>query len=100
MMRKLQWRIVLALTLAFVAGAATGLFGGAWQARRTFDERHGRMMADRMRERMQHQLDLTPEQMALVDPVLNKTAQRLRVIREETGERVSCAWRPGGTGAR
>ncbi len=89
MMRNLQWRIVLGLTLAFFAGAATGLFGGAWQARRTFDERHGRMMGDRMRERIQHQLDLTPEQMALVDPILDKTAQRLQTIRAETGDRVA-----------
>ncbi|MEP6823135.1 MAG: hypothetical protein ABI946_12395 [Chthoniobacterales bacterium] len=88
MMRNLQWQIVLGLTLAFFAGAATGLFGGVWYARRAFDERHGQMMGDRMRERIQHQLDLTPEQMALVDPILNKTAQRLQVIRAETGERV------------
>lgn len=89
MMRNLQWRIVLGLTLAFFAGAATGLFGGAWHARQTFDERHGRMMGDRMRDRIQHQLDLTPEQVALVDPILSKTAQRLQVIRAETGERVA-----------
>ncbi len=85
MMRNWQWRIMLGLALVFLAGAASGFFGGAWQARRTFDERHGRMMGERMRERMQRQLDLTPEQLAVIDPILKKTAQGLREIREETG---------------
>ncbi len=88
-MRTLQWQILLGLTLAFFAGAATGFFGGAWQARQTFDERHGRMMGDRMRERIQRQLDLTPEQMTRVQPILSETAQRLQVIRAETGARVA-----------
>lgn len=91
MMRALQWRIVLGVALAFFAGTATGLFVGAWYAHRTFGERHGRMMGERMRERMQRQLDLTPEQMQVVDPILRKTAERLRAIREETGQRVAQA---------
>ena len=89
MMQTLQWRILLGLLLVFFAGAATGFFGGAWHAHRIFGERHGRMMGERMRERMERQLDLTPEQVQVVDPILRKTAQRLQEIRAETGQRVS-----------
>lgn len=88
MMPTLQWRILLGVVLVFLAGAATGFFGGAWHAHRTFGERHGRMMGERMRERMERRLDLTPEQMKVVDPILRKTGQRLDEIRRETGQRV------------
>ena len=88
MMRTLQWRIMLGLALVFLAGATTGFFAGAWHAHRTFGERHGRFMGERMQEHMKRQLDLTPAQMQLVDPILRKTAERLQVIRAETGQRV------------
>lgn len=88
MMRTLEWRIVLGLVLVFLAGAATGFFAGAWHAHRAFGQRHGPMMGERMREHMKRQLDLTPEQEQVVDPILRQTAQRLQVIRAETGQRV------------
>lgn len=91
MMRTLQWRIVLGLALVFLAGTATGFFAGEWHAHKTFGERHGRRMGERMRERMERRLELTPEQMRVVDPILQKTAQRLQVIRSETGQRVEQA---------
>lgn len=89
MNRKLKWPLLLGFVLVFLAGTATGFFGGAWQAHRAFDERHGRMMGARMRERLQQQLELTPEQLRQVDPILRQTAQRLQEIRSETGERVA-----------
>lgn len=89
MMRALQWRIVLGLVLVFLAGGATGYFGGSWQAHRTFGERHGRMSGERMQERLKRKLELTPEQAQVVDPILRQTSERLQVIRAETGQRVS-----------
>ena len=88
MRRTFEWRIVLGLALVFLAGVATGLFAGAWHAHRAFGERHGPMMGERMREHMKRQLDLTPEQEQVVDPILRTAAERLQVIRTETGQRV------------
>ncbi len=89
MTRALQWRIALGLVLVFLAGAATGLFAGAWHARRAFSERHGRMMGERMRTHLEEALDLTPAQLQEVDPILRDMTQRLQTIRAETGQRVA-----------
>ncbi len=89
MMRALQWRIALGLVLVFLAGAATGVFVGAWHARRAFSERHGRMMGERMRTHLVQALNLTPEQQQAVDPILRDMTQRLQTIRAETGQRVA-----------
>ena len=89
MTRALKWRIAIGLVLVFLAGAATGLFAGAWHAHRAFSERHGGMMDERMREHLKRHLDLTPAQLQAVDPILRETSQRLETIRRETGERVA-----------
>lgn len=82
-------RLVLALTLVFLAGLATGVFGGAWHARHAFAGRHGERMGERMRERLQHELSLTPEQLQQMNPILDETTRQLQEIRAETGRRVS-----------
>jgi Spy/CpxP family protein refolding chaperone len=89
MTRALKWRIAIGLLLVFLAGAATGVFAGAWHARSSFKVRHGGMMGDRMREHIVRHLDLTPEQQRAVDPILDRTAAELQAIRTETGQRVS-----------
>lgn len=88
MRRALQWRIILVAVLVYLAGTATGFFAGGWQAQRAFEERRGRMVGERIRERMKHRLDLTPEQEQAIDPILGTMSQRLRVIRQETAQRV------------
>jgi Spy/CpxP family protein refolding chaperone len=88
MMPSLKWRIALGLVLVFLAGAATGLFAGAWHFHHAFSDRHGGMMGDRIREHLKRELNLTPEQLQQVDPILQQTTQRLEDIRTETGERV------------
>lgn len=85
----MKWRVAVGVLVVFVAGVASGTFAGAWQARHAFAGRHGPRMAERMRERFQQELDLTPEQMRNVAPILDETAQRLQEIRRETGRRVS-----------
>ena len=89
MIRALQWRLLIGFVLVFLAGGATGLFVGAWHARQAFAGRHGGMMAERMREHIRRQLDLTPAQIREVDPILNDMAQQLQQIRRESGRRVA-----------
>jgi Spy/CpxP family protein refolding chaperone len=41
-----------------------------------------------MKERLRAELNLTPEQLAKVSPIIDKTTVRLRDIRRDTGRRV------------
>jgi len=89
MSRALQWKLIAGFLLVFIAGGTTGAFFGASHARSIFfhPPRHG-MMADHMRERLRKELDLTPEQMTKISPIIDKTAEQLEQIRQETGQRV------------
>ena len=89
MSRALQWKLIAGFLLVFIAGGTTGAFFGASHARSMFSHspRHG-MMAEHMRERLRKELDLTPEQMAKISPIIDKTAGQLEQIRQETGQRV------------
>ena len=89
MTRALKWRIAIGLLLVFLAGAATGVFAGAWHARSSFKVRHGGMMGHHMRGHLARHLDLTPEQLREVQPILDRAAAELHTIRAETGERVA-----------
>jgi hypothetical protein len=89
MNRALQWKLITGFLLVFIAGGTTGAFFGASHARRLFFEPPRRaLMSERMRERLRTQLDLTPEQVAKISPIIDKTAAQLEQVREETGERV------------
>jgi pyruvate dehydrogenase complex dehydrogenase (E1) component len=50
--------------------------------------RHSHSVVEWMRDRMQSQLDLTPEQVAKLSPVLDHAAGELQQIRAETGAKV------------
>ena len=89
MTRALKWRIGIGFLLVFLAGAATGMFAGAWHARDTFRGRHGGMMGHRMREHLVRHLNLTPEQVRELDPIFDRTEKELQVIRQETAQRVT-----------
>lgn len=89
MTRALKWWIALGLVLAFLAGGTSGIFIGARHEHRRFAERHGGRMGQRMREHLKEQLNLTPEQVQAVDPILQDTAKRLQAIRQETAQRVT-----------
>src|SRR3954468_13764685 len=82
-------RFTIALALVFLAGLATGVFGGAWHARHAFAGRHGERMGDRMREHLRRELNLTPEQVQEVNPIVETMAKQLQEIRAESGRRVS-----------
>jgi Spy/CpxP family protein refolding chaperone len=89
MNRALKWKLIVGFVLVFVAGGMTGAFFGASHARHLFfAQPHRGMMSERMRDRLRAQLNLTPEQVAKISPILDKAAAQLEEIRGTTGRRV------------
>lgn len=89
MNRALKWKLIVGFVLVFVAGGMTGAFLGASHARHLFfAQPHRGMMSQRMRDHYREQLNLTPEQVAKISPIIDKTAAQLEQIRHETGQRV------------
>ncbi len=89
MNRTLQWKLIAGFMLVFVAGGITGAFLGGLYARHLFFEFHRpEQIGARMKERLRTELNLMPEQVAKISPIIDKTAVQLRDIRRETGRRV------------
>jgi Spy/CpxP family protein refolding chaperone len=89
MNRALQWKLIAGFILVFIAGGMTGAFLGGIYARHLFFEFHQPgLMAIRMRDRLRTELHLTPEQVAKISPIIDKTAANLAGIRRETGRHV------------
>lgn len=85
----LKWKLVAGFVLVFVAGGIAGAALGGWYARHLFVEIHRPgTVGDRMKERLRAELSLTPEQVAKVSPIVDKTAAQLKEIRRDTGQRV------------
>ena len=85
----LKWKLIAGFLLVFVAGGLTGGFIGAKHARHLFlGPPHSHGLPDRMRERLQRQLDLTPDQAAKIAPIIDQTSSKLEAIRVETARRV------------
>src|SRR5215211_1151567 len=89
MNRALQWKLIMGFLLVFVAGGITGAFLGASYARHHFFElHHPERIGGQMKERLRSELNLTPEQLAKISPIVDKTTTQLRDIRRDTGRRV------------
>ena len=89
MNRALQWKLIAGFLLVFVAGGITGAFVGGSYARYHFFELHRPdRIGGRMKERLRTELNLTPEQLAKISPIVDKTTAQLREIRRDTGRRV------------
>ena len=89
MNRALQWKLIAGFMLVFVAGGITGAFVGGSYARHHFLAFHRpELIAGRMKERLCAELNLTPEQVAKISPIIDKTAAQLRDIRRDTARRV------------
>lgn len=85
----LKWKLITGFLLVFIAGGVTGALFAAAQARHfMFGPPHHGMVAERMRERLRTELKLTPEQMAKVSPIIERTGARLEEIRMETTRNV------------
>jgi hypothetical protein len=89
MNRALQWKLVAGFILVFVAGIISGMFLGGVYARHLFSEFHRpEIIGARMKERLRDELNLTPDQVAKISPIIDKTAAQLREIRRDTRRRV------------
>ena len=85
----LKWKLIAGFLFVFVAGGLTGGFVVATHARHFFlGPPHSHGLPDRMRERLQRQLGLTPEQIGKISPIIDQTASKLEAIRIETAQRV------------
>ena len=85
----LKWKLVAGFDLVFVAGGIAGAALGGWYTRHLLFESHRPgHLGDRMKERLRTELRLTPEQVAKVSPIIDKTTVQLREIRRDTRRRV------------
>ena len=88
MTRALMWRLAVGVLVVFAAGVATGMFVGARKAHDVLVFKHHRM-GEHMRERLTRRLQLTPEQVEKLSPIIDDTSKRLHEIRRESGKRVA-----------
>ena len=89
MNRALKWKLIAGFLLVFLAGGLTGAFLGASHVRHFFFKHHHRGdIGERMRERLRRELDLTPEQVARISPILDRAAAQLQQMRRDSGQRV------------
>jgi Spy/CpxP family protein refolding chaperone len=89
MNRALQWKLIAGFILVFVAGGISGAFLGGLYAQHHFLEFHRpELIGARMKERLRAELNLTPEQVAKISPIIDQTAVQLREIRRDTARRV------------
>src|SRR6266403_4856422 len=89
MNRTLQWKLIVGFILVFIAGGISGAFLGGLYARHHFFAFHRpELIGGRMKERVRGELNLTPEQVAKISPIVDKTAAQLRGIRRDTARRV------------
>lgn len=85
----LKWKLVVGFILAFLAGGATGAFFAASHSHHLHDLARARYsLSDRMRHRIQTQLDLTPAQIEKIGPIFDQAASELQKIRADSGARV------------
>src|SRR5437763_14698120 len=89
MNQALKWKLIAGFILVFVAGGISGAFLGGLYARHLFfGFHHPEQIGARMTERLRTELNLTPEQVAKISPIIDKTAVQLRDIHRDTGPRV------------
>src|SRR6266542_705628 len=89
MIQALKWKLIAGFILVFIAGGISGAFLGGLYAQQHFLEFHRpELIGARMKERLRAELNLTPEQVAKISPIIDKTAAQLRDIRRDTARRV------------
>ena len=85
----LKWKLIAGFILVFVAGGISGAYLGGLYARHLLIGFHQpERIGARMKERLRAELNLTPEQVAKISPIIDKMAGQLREIRQETAGRV------------
>ena len=89
MTRALMWRLAVGVLVVFAAGVATGMFVGARKAHDVFGFKHHHRMDEHLRDRLARRLQLTPEQVEKLSPIIDDTSKRLHEIRRESGKLVA-----------
>ena len=89
MKRALTWWIVVGVLVVFAAGAATGMFIGTRKAHDVLVFKHHGRMGERLRQHLIRELELTPEQLEKLSPIIDDTSRQLHEIRRESGRRVA-----------
>ena len=93
MNRALKWKLIAGFVLVFVAGGIAGAaLGGLYTRHLFFEFHHPRIIGARMKEQFRSELHLTPEQMAKISPIIDKTAAELQQVRRDTAGRVRDIW--------
>jgi Spy/CpxP family protein refolding chaperone len=85
-----KWKLGLYVLVIFLAGAGTGGFI-TWRIclGRAATLLTPAQIGARLRARFQSRLDLTPEQMNKINPLIDQAMRQVEVIREETAGLVS-----------
>ncbi len=90
MTASLTAKLIAGFILAFLAGGAAGgyfAFQNAPRWRADYGH-HPHLLTERLRDRIRTQLDLSPEQLAKIEPILDRAGKQLQAIRVETGGKV------------
>ena len=99
---RLKWTLAVAFLAVFAAGAMTGGFVGAHYAKEHRKKRvmvmspHEGAVAERMRDHLRRELELTPEQAEKVVPIIDEASAKLQTIRTETASRVRSTMEEAG----
>jgi Spy/CpxP family protein refolding chaperone len=83
MNKSLRWKLILAFALVFLAGVACGFFGTV-HARYFFARMDSKSMTQHMKQRLRAELELTPQQMQQISPIIDHAASQLKTKREQT----------------
>jgi uncharacterized membrane protein len=79
------WKVVLTFTCVFLAGAVAGGFTYARFARTVVESRiRAEQFASSYLKRLEESLELTPEQVVRIKPVIEATGEELGRMRRET----------------
>jgi hypothetical protein len=84
-----KWKLGLYVLVLFLAGGGTGALM-TWQVcrRTTVAPLPPAEIGARLRARFQTRLDLTPEQVQKIDPMIDQAMRRVETIRQETASHV------------
>ena len=89
MMPLAKWKMIGYAAALFAAGAVSGGALGVYETKaRLFQPQQEQDVALRMRARLQKRLELTPDQMAKLAPIIDSAAKDLHAIRTDNAQRV------------
>ena len=87
-----HWKAILAGVMIFACGVGLGVAGSAVFMRGQFkkinDPKQLRALTDRRMNAMVEKLDLSPEQIARIRPIMDESARETRTIREKSGDQI------------